>query len=228
MSWRKEDFVEGGIKGVTEFIGILDEVEEEVPGKFDKLQDIYHFSDVEITASEEEVTLENNELTAYTTHSRRKNSTSGKLADIWIDFCEAHNLDAPPDSLYGVRARYQRQTFDFGPDMNPGSGFAPIDIIDEKPKKAVPDRAARPSQRASKPKDDEPPALDKELVELARDTAGEDGATRDLLRRDLTKKSSQRTKVVAAGGIDNLLAQMVEQGYLFEEDGVYTAADSPI
>ena len=138
MPWNREDFKEGGTKGITEFIGVLDEVEDEVPGKFDKLQDVYHFSAVEITQSEEDVTLENDELITYTTHSRRKNSTSGKLAELWMDFCDAQRLDSPPDSLYGMPIRYKRETFDFGPDMNPGSGFVPVEICDTpKPSKKV-------------------------------------------------------------------------------------------
>ena len=224
MPWNREDFKEGGTKGITEFIGVLDEVEDEVPGKFDKLQDVYHFSAVEITQSEEDVTLENDELVTYTTHSRRKNSTSGKLAELWMDFCDAQRLDSPPDSLYGMPIRYKRETFDFGPDMNPGSGFVPVEIPDAKPSKKV--RGAAQVTHSGRNGKNAPPALDAKLVALAVATAGEDGATRDLLRRELTKRASDRASIVALGGIDTYLTLLVESGDLTEDDGVYVASPS--
>ena len=226
MPWNREDFVEGGVRGVTVFDGVLAEIEEEVPGKFEKLQDVYHFRDVTITESQEEVTLENDELTYYCTHSRRKNSTAGHLAQLWMDFCEGHSLDSPPDSLYGVRATYKREFFDFGPDMNPGTGFVPIAILDgipdTKPQtvaKVAPRKTTKPAAVGSLSVD----PLSDELVDTAKTTAGEDGATRDLLRRELTKKASLRSQVVTAGGIDSVLATLVEGGYLAEDDAVYTA-----
>lgn len=240
MPWNRTDFVEGGVRGVTVFDGVLIEVEEEVPGKFEKLQDIYHFSDVVITESQEEVTLENDELTSYCTHSRRKNSTAGHLAELWMDFCEAHNLGSPPDSLYGVRASYRRESFDFGPDMNPGTGFVPVALLD-KPGKANGAKVAAkaPVKAPAAPRGNRPPAgkvaeeigdttpitFSAELVLLAKSIAGEDGATRDLLRRELTKKASLRSQVVAAGGIDAVLALLVEADILAEDDGVYTSTN---
>ena len=211
MPWAKDDYKVGGVKGVIEFIGVLDEVEEGVMGKFEKLQDVYHFSAVEIVEAEEEVTLEDDELLAYVSHSRKANSMAGKLAVLWIDFCEANGLESPPESLYDVRCTYKRETFEFGPNMSPGSGFVPTAlVVVEKPAKRTPAKEVAP------------PKLDKALIAIAKATVGEDGSTRDLLRRELTRKAGDRTKVTALGGIDSVLQTMVDQEVLCENDGVYT------
>ena len=70
-----------------------------------------------------------------------------------------------------------------------------------------------------------PPELNDKLVALAVATAGEDGATRDLLRRELTKRASDRASIVALGSIDTFLTLLVESGDLTEDDGVYTAVN---
>ena len=57
------------------------------------------------------------------------------------------------------------------------------------------------------------------------EAVGDDGATRDIIRRAVVKQAALRTKLGAAGGLDTVLAALVENKTLSEDDGYYTKAE---
>jgi hypothetical protein len=241
MGFNRDAYVEGGMRGVVEFIGRLEEIEEEVEGSYGP-QDAYHYYDVEVTESEEEVELEEGRYTAWNKHSIKKNSVSGKTAYVWMDFAEAHGFEPPDDDdLTPVQqiaeafkdrlVRYRRMTHEFGEGMNPGQSFVPVEDM-EAEKKTTPARRtgrtndaakstpARTPRAPAKPKG---PA--QEVVDAVMTAVGEDGSTRDLIRRAVVKKAALRTALGEAGGLDKVLEYLVENDKLTEADGFYAVPE---
>lgn len=234
MPFKRESFVEGGVKGVKEFIGRLDDIEEDVEGKFGP-QDAITYRDVEITESAEEVALDEGLFTTWHKHSDRKNSMSGRLAFQWMDFADAHDIASPDDddlTAWGQLAaafkdklvKYRKVTIEFGEDMNPGTGYVPVEVMEGAKGKPASKPSGKPAPKsngkpASKP---EPKAIDSALVKAITAAIGEDGATRDIIRREVVKKAALRTILGTAGGLDNVLTALVEQGTLTESEGFYT------
>lgn len=239
MGFKRNAYTEGGMKGVLEFTGRLEEIEEEVEGNYGP-QDAYHYYDVEITESEEEVDLDEGRFTSWTKHSSRKNSVAGKTAFAWMDFAEAHNLEPDADddltpvqqvasAFKDKHVRYRRVTHEFGEGMNPGSSFVPVELMEKAPAKPA-GRGTKPAPAKptpSKPAKKEPAP---EIVEAIVAAVGEDGATRDIIRREVVKKAALRTALGASGGLDTVLAILVDLGTLTESEGYYapvSAEDLP-
>ena len=139
MPFNRDAFVEGGAKGVKEFIGRLDEIEEEVEGQYGP-QDALHYTDVEITDSAEEVELEDGQFSDWHKHSNRKNSASGRKAFMWMDFADVNGLEAPDDSTLtpwqqilaafkGKLVKYRRHAIEFGEGMSPANVFVPVEVV---------------------------------------------------------------------------------------------------
>lgn len=223
MPFKREAYTEGGVKGVTEFIGRLEDIDEEVDGQFGP-QDEWHYHNVEVVESEEDVTLDEGRYTAWTKHSTRKNSVSGRNAFMWMDFAEQHGLepddseDSPLQQIASAfkdkRIRFRRTTHDFGKDMSPGSSFVPVELMAGK--KAAPKKAV--TSEKPEPKGDIPD----EITEAIIAAVGEDGATRDVIRREVVKKAALRTALGKAGGLDTVLAKLVEGSVLYEDEGLYS------
>jgi len=233
-TWNVDDFTEGGLASVEEFIGRLDNVEEDVEGKFG-LQLELSFSEVEIIEAGDDVTLDEGRYTSWIKQTNKKNSTNGKMFVEWAEFASAHDLgDTLPDCFYGMLMRWRRSTYEFGDDMTPGRAMIPVELIEEggsktkktksKVVKARVPKAAPPPAKEPEDEDGEESNLPEELVNTIHGVVGEEGATRDMIRRALAKKAALRKLLADAGGLDVVLPAMEDT--LDEDDGTYTRVES--
>lgn len=237
--WQEDQFVNGGLSGIEEFIGRLREVEEDVESVFDgkpRTQMALHFYDVEIIASADPVVLENNLYTTWVGQSSRKNSTNMKMFLDWQKFHKEQGLEGSlPSALYESLIRWRKATYEFGENMNPGRAFIPVEFVEDEepqPKPAASRSRGTSSTSRSKPAE-APPAEEtedsgeasdapaEEVTAAVLEALGEDGNTRDGLRRALFKTAALRAKVGAAGGLDTVLAYVVESGQVEESEGFY-------
>ncbi len=231
--WDVEDLTEGGLASITEFIGRLDDVEDDVEGKFGEQKEL-HFSDVEIIEAADDVTLDEGRYTTWVKQSNKKNSTDGKMVADWASFAAANDLSPLPTCLYGVLIRWKKTTYEFGDDMSPGRALIPVELIETGGKKAKTSKktkttaaatteAAPPSNEDEDDSDGEEAAVPAALVEVIHATIGEDGATREMIRRAVSKKQALRTALTEAGGLDAVLEalQTIE-----EDDGTYTIVEA--
>ena len=66
------------------------------------------------------------------------------------------------------------------------------------------------------------PGVPQELVDFILSRVGEDGATQDLIRRDIAKKlAMKKLKDAVDGGLEAVLVHMVSEKVLTEDDGTY-------
>lgn len=232
--WTDDDFTEGGLASVVEFIGRLTEVQEDVEGKFgDQLE--LHFEDVEIVEAGDDVTLDEGRLTSWVKQSNKKNSTNGRMYTEWKEFTQAHDMEGLPDCFYGVLMRWKKSTYEFGDDMNPGRAMIPVEVMEEGGKKKTNKKAgskapAKPSKSAKPAKPEPPEEPDDEgngvpeiLVEAIHGAVGEDGATREMIRRVIKQKAPLRKALAEFGELDDVLTAMEDT--LDEEDGTYTRVE---
>ncbi len=234
--WDVDDLVEGGLASIEEFTGRLTDVEADVEGKFGAQKEL-HFEEVEILKAADDVTLEEGRYTTWVKQSNKKNSTDGKMIADWTEFAKAHDLGPLPSCFYGVLIRWEKTTYEFGDDMSPGRAMIPVELLEEGGSKAKTKTKAKTSTKtkASAPPTEEPdteeetvPPSDsdvpEEIQKLVLDTVGEEGATKDMIRRVITKTSANR-KLIAAyeGGIDGILTAL--EDVLDEDDGTYTRVD---
>lgn len=225
--WSTDDLVEGGLASVSKFVGRLDDVEEDVEGKFGDQKEL-HFSDVEIIEAADDVTLEEGHYTCWVKQSNKKNSTDGRMVADWVEFAKAHDMGPLPSCFYGVLMEWDKATYEFGGDMNPGRAMIPVKLVEEGGKK----KSASSKSKTKTPKKTAPtpPAEDDnedggsdvpEILAIAIHAAvGEDGATREMIRRAVQKKAALRTALTAAGGLDDVLSAMEDT--LDEDEGTYT------
>ena len=231
-TWNVDDLTEGGLASITEFIGRLDDVEDDVEGKFGDQKEL-HFSDVEIIEAADDVTLDEGRYTTWVKQSNKKNSTDGKMVADWAAFAQANDLGELPGCFFGVLMRWKKVTYEFGDDMSPGRALVPTEIIETGGKKAKtktktktkstePAAAAPPSNEDEDDGEDEGSSVPEALVEVIHATIGEDGATREMIRRALSKKQALRTALTEAGGLDAVLdaLQSIEV-----DDGTYTLVE---
>ncbi len=230
--WEEDDFVEGGLASIEEFTGRLTDVEEDVEGKYG-LQKELHYGDVEIIKAADDVTLENGRYTTWVKQSNKKNSTDGRMSADWRQFAKDHKLGALPDGFYGQLIRWEKTTYEFGDEMSPGRAMIPLELLEEGSTKTS--KKTSTKAKPAKPVDTEPEDSDdsdsdgdsgvpEELVTIIHKTVGEDGATKDMIRRAVTKTSVNR-KLIAAfdGGLDAILTAMEDS--LDEDEGAYTRVD---
>ncbi len=239
-TWDTEDFTEGGLASIEEFIGRLTDVDEDVEGKFG-FQLEFHYEDVEIIEAGDDVILDEGRLTSWVKQSGRKNSVNSHMVKDMEGFAKDHDLGAIPACFEGIMIRYKRATYEFGDDMSPGRAFIPVELIKEggksktKPKPKAGAKAGKGTK--NKPEAAPPPDEDEDdgeesgvpevLVTVIHEAVGEDGATREMIRRALTKKAAVRKALTEAGGIDAVLTAMEDT--LDEDDGTYTRVeDDPV
>ena len=235
--WEEDDFVEGGLASIEEFTGRLTDVEEDVEGKYG-LQKELHYGDVEIIKAADDVTLENGRYTTWVKQSNKKNSTDGRMSADWRQFAKDHKLGALPDGFYGQLIRWEKTTYEFGDEMSPGRAMIPLELLEGDSKKTSKSKTSTKAKpvKPTKPADEDEPedsddsddggdsGVPEELVTIIHKTVGEDGATKDMIRRAVTKTSINR-KLIAAfdGGLDAILEAMEDS--LDEEEGSYTRVD---
>ena len=116
--------------------------------------------------------------------------------------------------------------------MSPGKALVPVVIIGKETKKAKPAKAAAKSTaktakskaKEAEPEDDddgESSGLGTKFIEFVVGIVGEDGSTRDLVRREIVKKSAMRKIMTEFGGLDTVLEYLIENDHLTEDDGSY-------
>ncbi len=228
--WNSGDATEGGLRGINIFVGKLREVEEDVEGTYGT-QLALHFYDVEVEDSADPVILEEGKYTTWTKQSTKKGSSNIKMLALWEVFCKTNKLGALPGGLYDLNIRWEKTTLEFGEGMSPGTVFVPTELVEAvAPVKAAP-RRGRPKSEEVEDNADGPSSSENvpndAIVKVVMATVGEDGATRDIIRRDLMKKATLRTKMTAAGGLDAVLAYLVENGSLGEDEGFYFPGEVP-
>lgn len=228
-TWDTEDFTEGGLASIEEFIGRLTDVEEDVEGKFgDQLE--FHYSDVEIIEAGDDVTLDEGRLTSWVKQSGRKNSVNSRMVADMVEFAKAHDMGPIPSCFEGLLIRYKRAIYEFGDDMSPGRAFIPVELIEEgdkKTKKASTKTKGKATPAAPPPEEEEEQNSEdvpEILVTAIHETVGKDGATREMIRRAVSKKAAMRKALTDAGGLDKVLSAMEDT--LDEEDGTYTRVES--
>ncbi len=243
--WTDDEFVSGGLKGITKFQGQLTEIEEDVSGKFGDQLALY-FDECEVLESEEEVSLEGGKYTDWIKQTNKKNSVNQAFVAGITTFIKAQKLKGGvPDALYGVDIIYERTVVIEGDDsegMSPGLCLLPIALAGEEEKPAKPARrggkaAAPPAdeepadppkrQRRSRAAAQEPPPADEseipaELTAFILTRVTEDGVTQDIIRRDTAKKlPMKKLRDAVDGGLEAVLTHMVEAETLVEDDGTY-------
>ena len=234
--WNEDDFTEGGLASVAEFVGRLTDIDEDVEGKFgDQLE--LHFSDVEIIEAGEDVALDEGRYTSWVKQSKKKSSTNGLMYKDWREFAQANDMGPLPSCFFGVLMRWRKATYEFGDDMNPGRALIPVELVEEGGKKKSTSTKSKAKTASTKPAapaapptteqadeddDDKGNGLPEILVEAIHAAVGADGATREMIRRAVQKKAALRTALTAAGGLDEVLSAMEDT--LDEADGTYTRA----
>lgn len=230
-TWEIDDFTEGGLASIEEFVGRLTEVQEDVEGKFgDQLE--FHYEDVEIVEAGDDVTLDEGRLTSWVKQSGRKNSVNSRMVADMVEFAKAHDMGPIPSCFEGLLIRYKRATYEFGEDMSPGRAFIPTELIEEGDKKKKSKTTAKTKGKTTpaapppeeETEDSEESNVPEVLVTVIHEVVGEDGATREMIRRALTKKAAIRKALTEAGGLDEVLSAMEDT--LDEEDGTYTRVES--
>lgn len=247
--WTDDEFVSGGLKGITKFSGQLTEIEEDVDGKFGDQLALY-FDECEVLEAAEEVSLEDGKYTDWIKQTNKKNSVNQAFVNHITTFIKSHKLKGGvPDALYGLDLIWERTIVIEGNEedgMSPGLCLLPIAMSDEAP--AKPAKTTK-SRRVAPPADDEEEAAPPKRARRSRAAAttpppddtdedssdfpialttfivsrvGEDGATQDLIRRDIAKKlAMKKLKDAVDGGLEAVLSHMVEAGTLTEDEGTY-------
>lgn len=245
--WNDDEFVSGGLKGISKFQGQLTEIEEDVEGKFNTQLALY-FDECTVLESAEEVSLEDGKYTDWIKQTNKQNSVNQAFVSGIATFIKAHKLKGGvPDALYGQDIIWERQTVIEANEedgMSPGLCLLPIAMADDEPapktrkgraaalpvddeeeEAAPPKRARRSRSAATTPPADEPDEegdVPKELVDFILTRVGEDGSTQDLIRRDIAKKlAMKKLKDAVDGGLEAVLVHMVSEGVLTEDDGTY-------
>ena len=208
--WDVDEFVEGGLKGLTQFIGTLEGFEDDVEGKYGT-QVRLDFVNVEIIESVEPIKLDNKEHSEYIKQGSRKNSVNQKMVADWTAAAKEMGVGPIPSCFFGKPLMWTRATYDFGEDMTPGTAF-------------VPSALGVDASFAYSPAGDEtvdvPEALEAKVLEVL----GDEGANADMVRGSLARKKSTREALAELGGIDVLMASLVVSEVVSESDGLFTVA----
>lgn len=228
QTWKVDDFTEGGLASVVEFVGRLNDIEEDVEGLYGT-QDEIHFVDCELIEAGEDVTLEEGRFTTWIKQSNKKNSVAGKMVAAWAEFASAHDLDVDdiPNCLMNGLMRWKKVTYEFGDDMSPGRAFVPVEIIEEGGKKAA--KKVTGKKATSKPApppeddDDDDAEVPEILVKAIHDTIGEDGATKAMIQRTIKQKAELRKALADYDG--DLSAVLDAMPSIEEDDGSYTRVE---
>lgn len=206
--WNDDEFVSGGLRGITKFSGQLTEIEEDIEGKYGDQMALY-FDNCTVLESAEEVSLEGGKYTDWIKQTNKKNSVNQAFVSAIATFIKAHKLKGGvPDALYGQDIIWERQVVIEGNEedgMSPGLCLLPIAMADDEPapksrratKTDDEEAPVKPARRrrsaaAEPPADEESADVPQELVDFILTRVGEDGATQDLIRRDIAKKVTMK------------------------------------
>jgi len=243
-NWKSEDFSEGGLKGIKRFTGRLENVEEDVEGKY-AIQKRFDWQDVEILESSEPVVLKEGQFSDWMKQSGSVNSVDAKVVAHLEKFCADNKIKGSlPACLYELDIEWEQFIVEFdgegtdGTAMQPGYAYAPIKLVGKAEKKATPARGRKAkdapdeTESSETPEPEEPESSDEsdssdetvvEVPELIRDKVievlGEDGATRDMIVRELKKTAKLRKALgTVEDGIEAVLGAM-ESSHAIGSDG---------
>lgn len=219
--WDNDEFQESGFASIKKFSGVLVDVEDDVEGDYGS-QIAFHWEDVELLEAGDDVSLDNGEYTSWIKQSSRKGSTNDRVVAAYKEFKADNELEGSMEYfkfLQGVRCIFERQTYDFGKKINPGSAFVPVELDGGSSKKASKSKAKAKDEEA-----EESDELDEKLVAAVIAAVEDEGQTSALIKAALNKKASTRKLLNDAGTIKSVLAQMVEAGLIEEDEGVFSAA----
>ena len=234
-TWDSSEATEGGLRGITKINAKLSDVDEDIEGKFG-LQEALHFYDVEVLESTDPVVLEDGKLTDWVKQSSRKGSVNIAMVKAWEEFAAANKLEwKGPDTFTDILITWEKIVVIEGNEeksMSPGRAWVPQEIVEEEAPPKRPARKAKPKNEPETPAEpevepgegessSEATVVDEVLQTALLEAVGEEGATRDILRRVSVTKASLRTKTTDAGGIDAVLAALVEADVLVEDEGLY-------
>lgn len=227
--WDEDDFQESGFASIKKFSGVLTDVEDDVEGDYGP-QLSFHWSDVELIEAGDDVSLDNAEFTDWIKQSSRKGSTNDRVVKAYREFKDENGLEGSMEYfkfLHGVRCIFEKVTYDFGKKINPGTAFVPVEIVEEgasKPKKAS--KAKAKAEVVEDEDEDEAVEIDPKLSAAVLAAVEDEGLTSALIKAALNKKASTRKLLDEAGGIKTVLAALVDEGVIVEDDGVFEAAAS--
>ena len=234
--WGEDEFHAGGLKGISKFNGKAKEFEEDVDGKY-SLQVALYFEDVEVLESTDEVVLEDGDYTDWIKQSNKTGSVNEQFALHIRDFIRANKLKGGvPNAIYGHMITWERQEVTEASDdgkMSAGLCLVPVALVDEEPpvKTTKTTKATKASAPPAEEYDDEPDENDgphAELVAFITKCIGDDGATRDLVRREVAKKTPMRNhmKAFGDGKFDSVIDALLESETLVEDDGTLVVAST--
>ncbi len=221
VEWNNDDFVEGGLKGIKVFSGVLNDIEEGVTGQYGA-QVRFDFTQVEIIESAEPLVLPNGTLSLWFKDSARVGSVKHKVTQDMIAFAKEKGVGPVPscfkDTLmtWEVREYAYEGTGADGQPMAPGRGPVPIALDSEVMSTATRDTS---NDEASTP-DVATIEIPDAILTLINDGVDEDGSTGAMLRKIIGKPAAGK-KLIKEHGLDDVLAALVATDVLYVDDGVF-------
>lgn len=233
--WGTKGLVETGFNAVVYFKGKLTEIEEDIASDFPdnkgntQYQTKFVFSDVELLAWEAPVELENNEFRRFITQKDSKRSTWGRTQADFEAFANRHHLEGPlPDCLKDTEFIWGRVEYPMGRGASPGMAYIPVDLAEnaEKYDKGLVEGGSQDTARAAEGSSSKGPKIPDSIsdeVEAAVLAVVEgDGASESDIKQALVGKGPTRTGMAEAGGVASVIAYLVQEGKIADNDGTYT------
>ena len=209
-----EEFVATGFKGITKFRGVLVDAETGVSGKYgDQVR--LEWEDAEVLAvegDEDFPVFEDGVFQTWVKESPSTSSVNWHMIDEVETFCRENKI-APISihALKGLNLVWERHSQDYGDELSPGTWFAPIEFV--KP----------PHPAKEKVVEGKTTELSDATVAVIKEAVG-DGVPASKVRRGFSKFPAAVRKEI--GGVENVpevLATLVAQDVLYEDDGVFYA-----
>ncbi len=214
-----KDLKEGGLRGITKFLGSLMGFEEDLEGEYG-VQVSWTWGDAEVVESEEPIVLKNGQFKDWAAQKSHPRSSYGQALKIWEDFAVAHGMTIDKEGVkfggfFGVPIVYEKVEFSFGDKprkdgktVSPGHAYVPVALHGSSGAVAVPAKTKAPTNSDK---------LREAVMGLAKS-----GTTRETMKRELNKQGF-RAAIEAQGGMETVLKALVASGDLQENEGVYTA-----
>lgn len=217
--WEDDGFSAGGVKGITRMGATLDSIEEDVPGDYG-MQMKQNFEDVKVleTETDELFEPEGGMLTIYQSQSTKKNSGNHHMQQAWSAFCRREKLGVPPASLLKIPIIWERQEYEYGPDLSPAKFFVPVEVVGDIPATSNEEPASSPDPE----------------IELTEDTraaiiatlSNAPGSPLTTVRRAFTKfPAAVRKDIGTVKDLPVAVDYLVDLGVIEFEDGLYKPVD---
>ena len=229
--WGTKGLVETGFNAIVFFKGTLTGIEEDLPSDYPdpkgkiQYQTKFTWTDIELLAWEAPQVIEDGELRKFVTQKDTKKSTWGQLQRDIETFANRQHLEGVlPDCIKDEAFIWARVEYSFGAKVSPGMAWVPVDTIEniEKYQKGLVEGGSIDTGKdASGGKGPKIPDSIEPVVEKAVFSVTKDGATKDEIKQALIGKGPSRKGMATAGGVDSVIAYLLGQGTLAEEDGKF-------